>query len=343
MNDGEIIGKVHSSMYHQCQKRGYAAPVDVLMDIGVLPEQKYEDWRFGRVSYLEAICTVNLRKLSFIMHQMRIYARKNDLKPSYCYYKRWGMKKKNGQGHKPVIPLRFSKNEKPEIEKGYATHFVDVKRITELKKIRRSDMNGQKNLENDEKQFLIKSLTEQTILGKIQWTCTEYNPISLTYGIADDSADDACLSQMFDAETNLNGHAVQVDIMERIELGSGKGDITGSVSLDGEQGFERYEYGISYDTDYYDDCDAESVGVHYRESLPAALANALLPTLTQSEAVASGFSFARFCYEDDEVGPLLHLPLAKLGEKLMRERRLMDFHRMVLDMEFRRQLLTELC
>lgn len=38
MNDGELIGKVHSSMYHQCQKRGYAAPVDVLMDIGVLPK-----------------------------------------------------------------------------------------------------------------------------------------------------------------------------------------------------------------------------------------------------------------------------------------------------------------
>ena len=34
--------------------------------IGVLPKQKYEDWRFGRVDYLERVCTVNLRKLSFI-------------------------------------------------------------------------------------------------------------------------------------------------------------------------------------------------------------------------------------------------------------------------------------
>ena len=53
MTDGELIGKVHSAMYHQCQSRGYVAPVDVLMDIGVLPKQKYEDWRFGRVPYLE--------------------------------------------------------------------------------------------------------------------------------------------------------------------------------------------------------------------------------------------------------------------------------------------------
>ena len=39
MNNGELIGKVHSAMYHQCQARGYAAPVDVLIDIGVLPAE----------------------------------------------------------------------------------------------------------------------------------------------------------------------------------------------------------------------------------------------------------------------------------------------------------------
>ena len=99
MNDGELISKVHSAMYHQCQNRGYAAPLDVLMDIGVLPKQKYEDWRFGRVPYLEAVCTVNLRKLSFIMHQMRVYAKKSGLKSSFCYYKQWGMK--------PTLPVKF--------------------------------------------------------------------------------------------------------------------------------------------------------------------------------------------------------------------------------------------
>lgn len=55
MDDKELIGKVHSSVYHQCQRRGYAAPVDVLMEVGVLPKQKYEDWRSGRVDYLERV------------------------------------------------------------------------------------------------------------------------------------------------------------------------------------------------------------------------------------------------------------------------------------------------
>ena len=48
-------------------------------------------------------------------------------------HKQWGVKKKNGQRHKPVIPLRFSKSGNPEIEKWYATHFVDTKRIAVLK------------------------------------------------------------------------------------------------------------------------------------------------------------------------------------------------------------------
>ena len=98
MNNQELTAKVHSAMYAQCRKRGYAAPVDVLMDLGVLPKQKYEDWRFGKVDYLERVCNVNLHKLSTIMHEMRVYAKKEGLKPSFCYYKRWGVKKKADKG-----------------------------------------------------------------------------------------------------------------------------------------------------------------------------------------------------------------------------------------------------
>jgi len=133
MTDAELIGAVHSSMYHQCKQRGYTAPVDVLMDIGVLPKKQYEAWRNGKIGYLESVCTVNLRKLSFIMRQIRLYAKKQHLKPSFCYYKQWGVQKKNGQGHKPAIQLRFSKSGKQEIEREYATHYVDTERTAQLK------------------------------------------------------------------------------------------------------------------------------------------------------------------------------------------------------------------
>ncbi len=125
MNEKELIGKIDSSMYYQLQMRGYATPVDVLIDTGILPKQKYEDWRFGRVRYLEAVCNSNLKRLSFVLHQMRVYAQAHELKPSFCYYKRWGVRKRSGTDHKPVIPLQFSKSGSPEIERSYATHFVD--------------------------------------------------------------------------------------------------------------------------------------------------------------------------------------------------------------------------
>lgn len=130
MNNQELIKKVNSSVHQQCWKRGYATPVDVLMDIGYLPKQKYEDWRYGRVNYLEAVCTVNLGKLSMVLQAMRQYAKKNGLKPSFTYYKRWAVKKKNG--YKKTISLRFSKSGNPEIEKQYSTHYVDLIRTKEL-------------------------------------------------------------------------------------------------------------------------------------------------------------------------------------------------------------------
>ena len=103
--------KIQNSMTEQCKRRGYAAPVDVLMDIGVLDKKKYEDWRFGRVDYLERVCNTNLHKLSEIMKAIRICAKDLDLKPSYSDYQQWGAK-----NHK----LRFSKSKDPNIEKHYA-------------------------------------------------------------------------------------------------------------------------------------------------------------------------------------------------------------------------------
>ena len=149
MNDHELAVKVQSSMFHQCRSRGYATAVDVLMDLGYLKKEHYENWRHGRVPYLERVCTVNLSKLSTVLHEMRIYAQKANLKPSFCYYKQWAVKKKGGQGHRPVIPLRFSKAGKEDIEKQYATHFVDSKRIAELKAQRQEASAPMEDAEGD--------------------------------------------------------------------------------------------------------------------------------------------------------------------------------------------------
>ena len=78
---------------------------------------------------------------------MRVYAGKANLKPSFCFYKQWAVKKKGGQGKSPVIPLRFSKSGREDIERQYATHFVDATRIAQLKELANSAKRKEKKAE----------------------------------------------------------------------------------------------------------------------------------------------------------------------------------------------------
>ena len=128
MNGHDLAAKVHSSMYLQCKKRGYATPVDVLQDIGILRKEHYENWRYGRVPYLEKACTANLSKLSLILREMRLYAQREGLKPSYTLYKQWALKGR-------IIPLRFSKSGRREIERQYSTHYI----VSNDKNVRNED------------------------------------------------------------------------------------------------------------------------------------------------------------------------------------------------------------
>ena len=108
----DMPSRIADAMYRQCQSRGFAAPVDVLMDIGVLDKRKYDEWRAGRVPFLEAVCSANLHKLSEMMKEIRSYGVRTGLKPSVSSYKHKGK------------PLRFSKTGNPKIEEAYATHYV---------------------------------------------------------------------------------------------------------------------------------------------------------------------------------------------------------------------------
>ena len=127
-NDHDLQVKVHSAVYHLIKNKGVASPAEVLIAIGVLSKEDYENWRFGRVDYLERVCKTDLRKLSFVNHEIRVYARKYDLKPSWTAYNKWG----KGDN----IRLRFSKSGDENIEKLYATHYVSRQKAEEAKERR---------------------------------------------------------------------------------------------------------------------------------------------------------------------------------------------------------------
>ena len=98
------------------EKGKVVAPVDVLVGMGLLTREHLEDWRRGRVPYLERVVTGNLTRLSRILRILRFHAHDLRLMPSLTTYMRWG------KG--PRKRLRFSKNADPKLEEAYSRHFV---------------------------------------------------------------------------------------------------------------------------------------------------------------------------------------------------------------------------
>lgn len=118
MNETELVRKVVQAMDDEVKRQGYACTVEVLIDIGCLDRKKYEEWRKGEVDYLERVCSGSLSKLTLVNRTVRLHAKERGLKPSYSAYNRWG----KGKGMK----LRFSKSGLADIERHYATHYVDT-------------------------------------------------------------------------------------------------------------------------------------------------------------------------------------------------------------------------
>ena len=149
MNDKELKQKTNDACFSLMKETGVITAVDVLMAIGVLSKTDYERWRRGdRVDYLERVCKINLKKLSTMNREIRTFAKKNDLKASWTFYRQWSKLDKNGkaksknkakhQGQdKPQsVKLRFSKSGDEGVERQYATHYISQKTIDEIKERR---------------------------------------------------------------------------------------------------------------------------------------------------------------------------------------------------------------
>jgi hypothetical protein len=125
MNNIEIEKEIERLTLLLRWEKGYVCAIDLLMGLNFLSKKDYEDWRFGRVGYLERVCKVNLSKLTLVNKTMRKVARDLKLVGSLTGYNRYG---------KGISPrLTFSKSGDKNIEEAYATHYVDKERIRELK------------------------------------------------------------------------------------------------------------------------------------------------------------------------------------------------------------------
>jgi len=125
MNNIELEKEIRRLVHSLRFEKGYVCAVDILTRLDYLSKKDYEDWRFGRIDYLEKVCNTNLSKLTFINKTMRKLARDLQLENSWTGYNKYG----KGVNRR----LRFSKSGNKNIEDAYATHYVDKNRINELK------------------------------------------------------------------------------------------------------------------------------------------------------------------------------------------------------------------
>ena len=114
--DDPLYPRIERAVTRILAKGEVVAPVDVLVDMGLLAPEKLEDWRRGRVQYLEKVINCNLTRLSRILKMLRFHAHDLKLVPSVTAYRRWG------KG--PKQRLRFTKTGDPNLEEAYARHFV---------------------------------------------------------------------------------------------------------------------------------------------------------------------------------------------------------------------------
>lgn len=125
MNNVDLDKEVKRLVNVNRYEKGYVCAVDILLQLGYLTKKDYEDWRFGRVGYLERVCQVNLKKLSLINKTIRKHSTDLGLKSSRTGYNQFGKGMKR--------PLRFSKSGDKTIEDRYSTHYIDNNRMTELR------------------------------------------------------------------------------------------------------------------------------------------------------------------------------------------------------------------
>ena len=113
-------------------KRKFVTAIDVLVGVGWLEPRRVDEWRQGRVDYLERVTVASLGKISTAMRSFRRWAQARGLKPSETAY----LARTRDQR-----PLRFSKSGDPDIERAYHTHWVSPEQ-SEQKRTRLAERNG---------------------------------------------------------------------------------------------------------------------------------------------------------------------------------------------------------
>ena len=194
-------------------------------------------------------------------------------------------------------------------------------------------------LRREEEQEVFNRLVELSERGKIRWECEEYNPISF---MDKDMLEGqpAYLSQMFTLTLQVQNVSYELEMDEYLTVPDGKGDIVLKLTRPMADDFMQLDMGLSFDS-AYDSYSPDQLGEAYKDSPIMRIAAAIVQDVAGREEVLETFEWARYINEKNISKELLNHPLTKLGEKLFKERRVLDFHRALFDIPYRQSLMAE--
>lgn len=116
MNDKDLEKKIKEEMEREIGEKGECSPAGLMMALGCLEKGAFEDWRRGRISYLEKSIKLGPQKTLRLMAVMSAHAKKE------------GYKAKSIDDY--LLPgtdnrLRFSRTGNEVIEAQFATVYID--------------------------------------------------------------------------------------------------------------------------------------------------------------------------------------------------------------------------
>ena len=110
-----LEGRVFRAAEAALAEREFVTAIDMLEGLGWLPRARVDEWRQGRVDYLERVVTVNLTKLTAAMRLFRRWALRRGLIASETAYLARTRDRRS---------LRFGVSGDPDVERAYRTHWV---------------------------------------------------------------------------------------------------------------------------------------------------------------------------------------------------------------------------
>ena len=115
-NTSKLESRVVQAAEAALEDHKFVSPIEVLLGMGRLALSHIQQWRQGRINYLEELVQANLQQIADILHTFRQWALAKGLQPSETSYMR------HGRGGNQE--LRFSASGNAEIERLYRTNYV---------------------------------------------------------------------------------------------------------------------------------------------------------------------------------------------------------------------------